>query len=184
MRLNKHPSPIPDVLPPLDYLTKYALNDPGGSAHVFWRDSRANHGHDRDGQATLKWRVKPTIKTRCISRGVYNVVRLIMEHREIPIENVENVCGLPQCVNVLHWCSRPRLAPYRLALVQGAWQVVVARTGFEVATVTAVRLQALDGGVHTARAAPQEPIALLCGAPIDPATSVIVESLVTCKGGC
>lgn len=102
-QLAKHVRPIPNTLPPLEYLVKHLVPDPKGSTHLFWRDTRANHEHDSEGQAMLAWRVKPTVATHMVSMGRYCVVRLLLQHHGLPVENVENRCGLPQCVNHQHW---------------------------------------------------------------------------------
>ncbi len=103
MSLSSHKKIIPGVVPSLVYLTKYLVADPRGSTHLFWKDTRAAHGHDSQGQATLRWKVKPTAATHMVSTGQYCVVRLLREHHGLPVKNVQNRCGLPQCVNHLHW---------------------------------------------------------------------------------
>ena len=101
--LANHPKPIPNTVPPLEYVGRYLVTDPKKSTHLFWRDTRANHSHDSEGQALLDWKVKPTVATRMVGSGRYCVVRLLRQLHGLPVENIENRCGLPQCVNHLHW---------------------------------------------------------------------------------
>lgn len=184
MRLKSHPKPIPNTIPPSEYVAKYLLKDPRGSDHVFWCDRRANHAHSNDGQALLKWKVKPAPQTHMVSRGVYNVVRLLFHYEGVPVKNVHNVCGLPQCVNTAHWRSRTQVSAHRLVYLGGRWFVATSRTGLEVDQVTAVRLLAADGAVHIARAVPGATVTPFCGASVDLATALLVDADVTCRSCC
>jgi hypothetical protein len=104
MGLGSH-SAIPGVLPPPEYVAKYVVKDLV-TGHWFWQETRRNHSHDSKGQAYLSWTVKPTYKTQFVSRGKYNVARLLIEQARGPIKKrarVANTCRLSQCINPDHW---------------------------------------------------------------------------------
>lgn len=107
MGLGSH-SIIPGVMPPLEYVDKYVVKDQG-TEHWFWPETRRNHSHDSRGQAYLSWKVQPSFKTQFVSRGKYNVARLLIERARGPLKKrarVVNICGLPQCINPSHWRVR------------------------------------------------------------------------------
>lgn len=187
MGLRNHQSPIPNVVPPLEYVREHVQQDPE-FGHWFWRERKGKRVHDSYGQAVVIWHVKATHKTHFVSRGRYNVARLLIEALQGPIPprtSVVSLCGLPQCVNPHHWGRHERVPPFRYALgSEGVWQVVAARTENEIAEAVTLRVRTLDGTVHVSRAEPGRLHGAICGAAIDPSTSVIVESLVTCKAGC
>lgn len=103
MKLGKHPKVIPNTLPTLAYLEKHCVNDPKKSSHRFWRETRIGHLFSSNGQAILRWSVPAKIATHMVSRGSYNVVRALRELHGLPVNRARNLCGLPQCVNHLHW---------------------------------------------------------------------------------
>lgn len=187
MGLKSHQAPIPNVVPPLEYVREHIQQDPE-FGHWFWHERKGKRVHDSYGQAVVIWHVRATYKTHFVSRGRYNVARLLIEDLQGPIPprtSVVSLCGLPQCVNPHHWGRRERVPSFRYALGdRGAWLVVAARTEREIIEAVTLRARTLDGVVHVTRAAPGQLYDAICGAPIDPATSVIVEALVTCKDGC
>lgn len=103
MNLGRHPKVIPNTLPTLSYLEKHCISDGQKSEHRFWRETRANHTFSPDGQAILRWSVRAKIATHMVSRGSYNVVRALRQLHGLPVDRIRNLCGLPQCVNHLHW---------------------------------------------------------------------------------
>lgn len=187
MALRQHPDPIPNVRPGLEYLEKHIVKD-DEYGHWFWCERKGKRTHDLStGQALVAWSVPATHKTDFVSRGRYNVARLLIEHVYGAVEpraKIESLCGLPQCVNPQHWGRRERVSPFRLARLMQRWCLVIASTGREVAEPQVARLRSLDGTVHVIRAVPREPILVVCGAAVDFATALVIDAAVTCKEGC
>lgn len=184
--LSGHPSPVPGVLPSLDYLEWNVICDVE-HRHMFWRERRGKRGHNTRGEATLKWSTEATHKNDFVSMGKYTVARLFIEHLIGPIEKHTHflcLCGLPQCVNPHHWGRQARLPRHRLELRRDMWQVVSGARAVVISAPVVVRVRDLAGVTHVARAAPPDPLIAMCGQRLDVATSLIVESIVTCRGGC
>ena len=190
--LNPHRSPIRGVAPGLDYLAKYVDK---ASGHWFWREGRRNHAHDAQGQAVLRWKVRPTHKTLFASSGSYSVARLFLEHaygRLPDSEKIKNLCGLPQCVNPDHWSLPSHSSVAYLLAPWGTnnWIVVDRATRQEPARAVAVRLRLPDALVHVVVTVPsfdRDPAILLstvCGKPVTGSGLLVVESPITCTEGC
>ena len=194
--LPAHLSPIPGVFPTLEYIQKYIVKDPEHGDHWFWHDSRRNHRHNLTGHALVTWRVKRTARNHTKLRGEYVVARLLLEQRFGPLAprlRIQNLCGLPQCVNPSHWQvpHQPVVqVPWRLAVYPAApWRLIDKLSGVEVEAVTPVRLYAYST-VHIARIEPSfrrtvgVPLTTLCGVVVDPSVAMLVDAAVTCVGGC
>lgn len=181
IRLISHPNPVPGVLPALDFIEKYVVRCPAGTAHQFWDTTAVSRRLDSRGQAVLAVKVKPTASTHMKSRGVYSVVRALLEHKKMPLKGNVNTCGLSQCVNPTHWKGPTPPVPYKLDPERG---VVHVSDGSTIRRDVAVRLRGLDGVVHVARALPDTLPVLLCGSRYDPMTVLVVTEPVTCTKGC
>ena len=165
----------------------------GEGDHWFWNDARRNHRHNRRGHALFTWKVPPARRTRYKTRGEYCVARVFIEAQSghIPPRTVvTNLCRLPQCVNPRHWQVQLQPPLHRLALLpDGTWQLLLHRTGQPCTDVTVV--QVYDGQlVHLVRALPLSQrlhtpaLQALCGCILKPSVARVVDSAVTCKGGC
>ena len=181
IRLIKHPLPLPNRFPDVGFASAHSIQCPQNTGHVFWHERVGKRLFDLQGQALFVLRVRPSIETELKGRGVYSVVRTLLEHQKRDLHAVENLCGLAQCINVNHWAGAPRLPKYRFDLRLG---VVRVADGLVPDEPVVVRARDLAGVVHVARAVPGHPVGTMCGAVFDVATSVIVLDAVTCTGGC
>jgi len=191
--LTAHPSPIPDLRPPVERLLKHVVPDAGPTNHWFWNDNRRNHRHNARGHALFTWKVPPTRRSRFKTRGEYCVVRVFLEQRAgliPPRTQIENLCRLPQCVNPDHWRVHQKLPAWRIEVQHnGMWQLVDYRSSVACLDVEVVRVY--DGrGVHVVRVAPlsqrldDNTMRALCGVSVDIHKARLVDALVTCESGC
>lgn len=183
IHLNQHAKTISGVFPPVSYVEKHVIQD-HVYGHVFWRETRRNHGHDSDGQAYLEWKVKPTRKTLFDSHGRYTVARLLLEHRgEAYKAMIRCLCGLPQCINLAHWRPVDKKATLQLAPTRDGWALLDLRTGKPQVKPQLVRISIGDV-VHQVSVAPGATPFLLCGAPYDPEVTQVTSRNITCTRGC
>lgn len=181
IRLIKHPLPIKNRLPDVGFADAHSIPCPQNTGHIFWHERVGKRLFDSKGQALFVLRVRPCIETELNGRGVYSVVRALFEHQKKSLHDVENLCGLAQCINTNHWAGAPLLPKYRFDARSGVVRVSDGRAPDDPVVV---RARDLAGVVHVARAVPGRPTRTMCGRVLDVDTSVLVMDAVTCTGGC
>lgn len=169
---------------------KYTDQGPYTGNHWFWRDGRRNHGHDSNGQAYVRWKVKPTAKSGYQTHGEFNVARLLVEAREgaiPPRVRYVSTCDLSQCINPAHWRRASPASPWRLQVFDaaGVWQLVRVSTEAPAERETVVHV--LHAGVvHLVSVLPLElrthaAMRAACGAELLSTASIVTSSDLTCE---
>jgi hypothetical protein len=193
-RLCFHTNSIPNHVADLEYLHRYIeRTDPGD--HWLIRDGkRPDRRHNHRGQAFIRLRTRATVATGYQDSGEYCLARLLIERTQPaapPRSSYVNTCGLDQCSNPLHWRLIVAPALWRFEqIVEGGWQLLRASTGKPSTKSVVLRARGPDGVVHvfstvpTHQRASAAPPTALCGASFYPPELVVVNTLVTCKGGC
>ena len=184
-----HAKRLNTVVPPPEYVWKYVDQGPFNGGHWFWKDGRSNHGHNKRGQAYVRWKVKPCAESGWQTHGEFTVVRLLLEQQK-PIPKglrIACVCGLSQCVNPAHWQRTTPLVSWRFETrPDGVWQLVRTNTG-EASDRTVVVHVMLDNVVHLVPIAPLAQRAFgsprsICGVSLDPQFSFVTRAALTCTG--
>ncbi len=188
--LSSHKKRLHTVVPDLEYVMKYTDQGPYPGDHWFWRDGRRNHGHDKRGQAYVRWKVKPTAKSGYLEHGDFNVVRLLITARLgvlPPLTKIVLVCGLSQCVNPDHWRVVEAAPTWRIEMGNhGVWRLVRHRTGkpseheqlVHVRHDTVVHLAAIASTTQFAVPAPRA----VCGIELPPEQSIVTNAKPSCVG--
>lgn len=188
--LFRHLRRLHRIVPPLDYVMKYTDQGPHPGNHWFWRDGRANHGHNSRGLAYLRWKVKPSAASGYAEHGDFTVARLLIEARApIPTGVIHtNTCGLCQCINPDHWAARPAPVIWRMQVLGvGTWQLVRVSTGAPAEREIVVHAKYRDV-IHVVAIAPRDqrgfaPPLALCGLSLNPEGVVVTSAEPTC-GAC
>lgn len=187
--LSSHARRLHTVVPDMSYVTKYTDQGPYPGNHWFWRDGRRNHGHNKRGQAVVRWVVKPSASSGWKTHGDFTIARLWIDYRQ-PVPRgapIYSVCGLSQCINPDHWRAKIKPPPWRLHIEEGGtWQLV--RTSTNVPAAREVVVYAMLGHVvHVVAIAPMKQRGLaaphaLCGAVLEPFDLVVTTAEPTCAG--
>lgn len=187
--LATHAKTLNIVFPTPDYVWKYVDQGPYDGGHWFWKDGRRNHGHNKRGQAFVKWKVKPCAESGWKSHGEFTVVRLLIEQRDPIPKGIRFmcVCGLSQCVNPTHWRPTTPLVAWRFETrSDGVWQLVHAHNSVPSVRAVVVHVAA-DHAVHLVSIVPLSQRALgppraACGALLNTQLSTVTRAALTCEG--
>lgn len=191
--LSSSPTPIQGVLPPQEWVMRSVQIDlPERGSHWFLREGRGRRHNDR-GHPLLTYRVKATEATGFRTRGEYNATRVLLEHHGGPFPagtRFTNVCGLPQCLNPVHWATELPRYPWQIEVTGQEWQAVSTQTWLGATQRVVVRAIAADRKVHVvtiepwARRLVDAPPTALCGHIFDPRHMPLADVPVTCTKGC
>lgn len=187
--LASHSKTLHHIFPDMSYVMKYTDQGPYPGNHWFWRDTRRNHTHNKQGQAVVKWVVKPSAESGWKTHGEFIVARLLIDHEQPipPGSRIHSTCGLSQCINPGHWRAQVKPPVWRMHIdAGGVWQLVRNATGAAAAREVVV-YGVLDGVVHIIAIAPLKqrslaPPRALCGTELEPFKLVVTTAPPTCTG--
>jgi hypothetical protein len=176
-------------LPPIEVVTRYVEKGDDASDHWVWlvdlsaKNPRRLSSH---GQAVLSW-----ASNARISRGLFSVARLLIEHHKGPFPErsvFDLQCGLTRCVNPDHWKWREPIPRYRFDLTSEGWRVAERRTAKPVQQRVLLSVRDQHGVTHLVPAAPHHVsrYVALCETIIAPEVTTVLamNAVITCKGGC